>query len=134
MPGIVGIIAEDPTMECQDRLRSMLRCMMHEPFYVSGTYFVSELGIYAGWVAHEDSFAAGQVFLNEKRDVALILAGECFVDPEIRIQLRAKGHIYEKDTDWLVHLYEEKGERFFEGLNGLFSGLLIDKRQKKAFL
>ena len=34
----------------------------------------------------------------------------------------------------LVHLYEEEGDKFLEKLNGLFSGLLIDKRQKRAVL
>ena len=36
--------------------------------------------------------------------------------------------------EWLVHLYEAEGIRVFERLNGLFSGLLIDKRLNKAFL
>jgi asparagine synthase (glutamine-hydrolysing) len=36
--------------------------------------------------------------------------------------------------DWLVHLYEEEGDQFFQKLNGLFSGLLIDKRRNRAFL
>jgi asparagine synthase (glutamine-hydrolysing) len=98
-------------------------------------YSVPEMGIYAGWVAHENSFAAGQPFFNERRDVVLLLSGECFVDPETRTGLRQKGHELEQAAGgWLVHLYEEEGNRFFEKLNGLFSGLLIDKRQGKAFL
>ena len=48
--------------------------------------------------------------------------------------LKRKGHTLETDNDWLVHLYEEEGERFFEKLNGLFSGVLIDKRRNQAFL
>ena len=39
-----------------------------------------------------------------------------------------------RNEGWLVHLYEEEGDEFFEKLNGLFSGLLIDKGQSKAFL
>ena len=51
------------------------------------------------------------------------------------LSLRQKGHRLEKNKgDWLVHLYEEEGDLFFEKLNGLFSGLLIDKRQKKVVL
>ena len=112
----------------------MVRSMEHEPFYTSGRYFVPELGVYAGWSAHENSFAAGQVFLNEQRDIALLLSGECFVDHEVRSALKRRGHCPEEDNNWLVHLYEEEGEQFVEKLNGLFSGLLIDNRQKKAFL
>ena len=109
--------------------------MEHERFYVSGTYFIPELGVYAGWVAHEHSFAAGQVFFNEHRDIALIFAGECVIDSEIRTELVRKGHdLGANKREWMVHLYEEEGDQFFEKLNGLFSGLLIDRRQRKAFL
>jgi asparagine synthase (glutamine-hydrolysing) len=109
--------------------------MKHKPSYHSGTYSVPEMSIYAGWVAHENSFGAGQPFFNERKDVVLLFSGECFVDADTRISLRRKGHGLEERTgSWLVHLYEEEGHRFFEKLNGLFSGLLIDKRQGKAFL
>jgi len=112
----------------------MLASMQHEDFYTSGTYCAEKIGVYSGWIAHEDSFAAEQVFFNEQRDIALILSGECYVDPETRTGLRRKGHRVENNDDWLVHLYEEEGEQFVEKLNGLFSGLLIDKRQNRAFL
>jgi asparagine synthase (glutamine-hydrolysing) len=109
--------------------------MEHESFYDSGIHSVPEMGIYAGWVAHENSFAAGQPFFNERRDVVLLFSGECFVDAGTRTGLRQKGHeLGQAAGSWLVHLYEEEGTRFFERLNGLFSGLLIDKRHSKTFL
>jgi len=135
MPGIYGIISQKPVQECHDLVTSMARCLMHEPFYVSGTHSVPEMGLYAGWVAHENSFAAGQVFFNEEKDIALLFSGECFADPETGAELRQKGHnLGEGAGSWLVHLYEEEGDGFFEKLNGLFSGLLIDKRRNRAFL
>jgi len=135
MPGIVGIVSERPSGECESLVKSMASSMEHESFYESGMYSVPEMGIYAGWVAHENSFGAGQPFLNERRDVALLFSGECFADAETRTGLRQKGHdLRQAAGSWLVHLYEEEGDRFFEKLNGLFSGLLIDKRQGKAFL
>ena len=135
MPGIVGIISHRPTKECQPLLRAMLSSMKHESSYLSGMYFAKELGVYCAWITQNDSFAANRVFLNERKDIALVFSGECFVDNEIRDDLKKKGHRLEKDNgDWLVHLYEEQGDQFFEKLNGLFSGLLIDKRRKKTFL
>jgi asparagine synthase (glutamine-hydrolysing) len=113
----------------------MVSSTEHESFYDSGLYSVPDMGIYAGWVAHEHSLAAGQPFFNEQGDVVLLLSGECFVDPETRTALRQKGHDFgQTAVSWLVHLYEEEGDRFFEKLNGLFSGLLIDKGQGRAFL
>ncbi len=135
MPGIVAIASQRPPEECQSLVKSMASSMEHESFYDSGMYSVPEMGIYAGWVAHENSLGAGQPFFNERRDVVLLLSGECFVDPETRTDLRQGGHeLGQAAGNWLVHLYEEEGDRFFEKLNGLFSGLLIDTRQGKTFL
>jgi asparagine synthase (glutamine-hydrolysing) len=134
MPGIAGIISRGPVDTCQRMAAAMVRSIEHEPFYTSGKYFLPELGVYAGWTAHEKSFAAGQVFLNEEHDIALVLSGECFVDQELHSALRRKGHSVDKTNNCLVHLYEEEGEQFVEKLNGPFSGLLIDQRQKKVLL
>jgi asparagine synthase (glutamine-hydrolysing) len=135
MPGIAGIFSKRPNEEHKRLVKSMVTSMEHASFYTSSTYFMPEMGIYAGWVAHENSFCAGQPFFNEQKDVFLFLSGECFVAPETRTDLRRKRHeLGEGPGGWLVHLYEETGNRFFEKLNGLFSGLLIDKRQGEAFL
>jgi asparagine synthase (glutamine-hydrolysing) len=113
----------------------MTASMRHGPFYLTGALSFPDLGIYAGWVAHENSFAAGQVFFNERKDIALLFSGECFADPETSTELKQKGHeLGEAAGNWLVHFYEEEGDRFFGKLNGLFSGLLIDKRRNRAFL
>jgi asparagine synthase (glutamine-hydrolysing) len=134
MPGIVGIISRKPAAECERAVKSMTAIMRHESFHTSGTFFAPESGVYAGWVAHENSFADGQVFQNETGDIALVFAGECFIDAATRNRLRQAGHSFSGGGDCLVHLYEQLGEGFFGELNGLFSGLLIDRRQGNAFL
>ena len=135
MPGIAGIISQKPPEECESLVKSMIASMKHEHFYTSGVYAAKEMGVYGGWVAHENSFAAGQPFFNEQRNIALLFSGECFVDPETRTDLRQKGHeLGQTAGSWLVHLYEEEGDQFFEKLNGVFSGLLVDKRRNRAFL
>ena len=92
MPGIAGIFSQRPAHECESLVKSMVGSMEHEQFYVSGSYAAPEMGVYAGWVAHENSFAAGQVFFNERKDIALLLSGECFPDLETRAELKRKGH------------------------------------------
>src|SRR5437773_9569237 len=135
MPGLAGIISQKPPEECESLVRSMIASMKHEHFYTSGVYAAPEMGVYGGWVAHENSCAAGQVFFNEDKDIALLFSGECFVDPETRTGLRQKGHeLGQAAGSWLVHLYEEESDQFFEKLNGVFSGLLVDKRRNRAFL
>jgi asparagine synthase (glutamine-hydrolysing) len=135
MPGIVGIIGQIPPHESRRVVDSMLNSMKHETFYDSGTYAAPEMEIYAGWIAPRDSLATAQVFFNNQKDIALIFSGECFVDGEAQANLKRRECRVEPDKgDWLVHLYEQENGRFFEQLNGLFSGLLVDNRKGKAFL
>jgi asparagine synthase (glutamine-hydrolysing) len=113
----------------------MVKSMAHENFYLSGMHIVPSLGVYAGWTALENSFAAGQVFQNQAQDITLVFSGECFLPENTRAALKQKGHLLGDDpAGWLVHLYEEGFERFFAGLNGQFSGLLVDQRRNKIFL
>ncbi len=134
MPGIAGIISRKPAAECERAVKAMIATMRHENFHTVGTFADPASGAHAGWVAHEKSFADGQVFQNEAKDITLVFAGECFVDADAKNRLRQKGHHFAEGGDCLVHLYEDRGEQFFSELNGLFSGLLIDRRQGKAFL
>ena len=135
MPGIVGIISSRPAADCELRVREMLASMKHDGAYVGGTQFVPELGVYGGWLAHEHSFSANQPFHNETGDVVLLFAGECFIDLDAKRTLIRQGHkIADNAADWIVHLYEEKGVQFFEALNGLFSGLLVDRLKREVFL
>jgi len=113
----------------------MIRSMDHESFYQSGCRSDKKMGAYVGWVSIGGAFAAGQLLENEHRDIELIMAGECYIDSEVGRKLAQQGHAISSDpASWLVHLYEEQGDAFFQNLNGLFSGLLIDRRSKRIFL
>ena len=135
MPGIVGIISRTAQGRWEPEIEKMVGAMLHERFYVAGVYSCPEIGVYGGWVAHKHSFASSQTFLNHEGDVALVLSGECFLDPDTLALLRRRGHAVDPTRGtWLIPLYLEVGEPFFERLNGLFSGLLIDQRRRTAFL
>jgi asparagine synthase (glutamine-hydrolysing) len=136
MPGIVGLIRKKPAnpRESQAQLAQMLAIMRHEPSYILEQHDFPDLGIYAGLVAHEGSFA-GRVFRNKQRGLALFLSGECFLDSETHALLQRRGYADgPRAGDWLLPLYLERCDRFFEELNGLFSGLLVDQQLRKAFL
>jgi asparagine synthase (glutamine-hydrolysing) len=98
----------------------MIASMQNEVFYRSGACSFPQSGIYCGWVGLENP--ARQISSNEQKNISLILSGECFLDSEVATGQK------------LIQLYEQLGQRFFEELNGLFSGLLIDQRHGKAFL
>jgi asparagine synthase (glutamine-hydrolysing) len=137
MPGIVGFISRRPAVpwEAESQVEQMLNVMRHQPSYVSGRYNAPEMGLYAGWIAHGESFAANQVFRDEQRKVTLLFSGECFLDSETYAFLARRGYAIESGLgNWLIPLYLERGDGFFEQLNGLFSGLVIDYRHRRAFL
>lgn len=135
MPGITGIISKTSPLKNQQDLSSMINTMLHEPFYSHGTYNNENLGTYAGWVCHKDSFCDCMPVWNEKKDIALIFFGETFTELELFDQLKAKHHRFDKsNATYLIHVYEEKGIDFLQELNGWFSGILIDRQANKTIL
>ena len=54
MPGIVGLITKKPREWAEQQLARMIEPMLHEPFYVKGTWIDESLGVYVGWVAREE--------------------------------------------------------------------------------
>jgi len=135
MPGIAGIINKKVGEENKKDLRLMIECMMHEPFYTSGTYVNDKVGLFAGWTCHRGSFSDCMPVFNEKRDIVLLFSGENFADREFIDQLKSHGHEFDDfNASYLIHLYEEEEDRFFKHLNGWFSGILVDLRKEKVVL
>jgi len=106
MPGIVGVIARQPAAEFAAVVKTMAACLCHERFYRTGTVAAPELGVAGAWIALEDSFAAGQPFQNETRDITLIFAGECHLDPADRLKLAQSGHdLSGSGGSWLIQRF-----------------------------
>jgi asparagine synthase (glutamine-hydrolysing) len=135
MPGIVGIIGSGSSVERTTELQQMVKCMLHEPFYTSGTYINERAGFWFGWVGHKGSFADCMPIWNETKDVCLIFSGEDFTDTTEKEVLKARGHKFQSENaSYLVHLYEEMGLKFIEKLNGCFSGLLVDLHEQRIVM
>src|SRR5438309_2251118 len=122
MPGIAGIIAKGYHPENPTALDGMVKAMLHERFYTSGTYANDRTGLWVGWVCHEGSFSDCLPVWNENRDIGLVFSGENFADQSEIGYLGTRGHRFEPgNASYLVHLYEELGLKFLERLNGWFS-------------
>jgi asparagine synthase (glutamine-hydrolysing) len=135
MPGIVGLITKRPRQWAEQELARMLKVMLHESFYVSGTWIDESMGVYVGWVARENSFAAEMPVRNERDDVILVFAGEDYPEPDTARRLKQQGHACnEGGPSYLAHLYEEDSNNFFKNLNGRFQGLLVDRTRATATL
>lgn len=77
-----------------------------------------------------------QPIFSEDGQIAVVFNGEIYNFLELRDQLLKKGHQFKtkSDTEVIVHLYEEEGERLFEKLNGMFAIALWDNQEKKLIL
>ncbi len=83
-----------------------------------------------------DLSSGKQPIFNENRKIAVVFNGEIYNFLELKKELQDQGHQFSTNTDTevLVHLYEEEGERFLEKLNGMFALALWDEDQKKLIL
>ncbi len=79
---------------------------------------------------------ARQPIWNEDKSMCIICNGEIYNFQEIRKNLQEKGHQFysRSDTEVILHLYEEKGEKCLEDLNGIFAFAIYDKNKNKLFL
>ncbi len=83
-----------------------------------------------------DLETGGQPIHNEDETLWLVFNGEIFNYIELRAGLESRGHKFhtKSDTEVIVHLYEEMGERCVEKLNGMFAFTLWDDKAHKLFL
>lgn len=83
-----------------------------------------------------DVAGGSQPIFNEDRSVAVVMNGEIYNYRELRDELRASGHTLatQSDTEVLVHLYEECGERLVDRLRGMFAFALWDVRSQRLLL
>jgi asparagine synthase (glutamine-hydrolysing) len=134
MPGIVGLITKQPSVQAVAQLRRMIDAVNHESFYTQGMWIDVPLGVYVGWVAQKGSFSAAMPLSSERGDVVLMFSGEEFPEPGLVQRMKDRGHAFDSDGPaYLPHLYEEDPS-FPSGLNGRFHGVLVDRNRSQALL
>jgi asparagine synthase (glutamine-hydrolysing) len=84
----------------------------------------------------DTSDAASQPFSNEDGTIWIVFNGEIYNFQEFTDELKAKGHRFKSrsDTEVIVHLYEELGERVVERLRGMFAFAIWDGRRRTLLL
>jgi len=98
--------------------------MRHEEWYSKGQETLDEDHVSIGWVSHGDDHDDIECCKNESGIVALLCMGGIVGGHEV------SGNY----ASHIIHLYEKRGEAFVEDLNGCFCGILVDQKQRKAFV
>jgi asparagine synthase (glutamine-hydrolysing) len=77
-----------------------------------------------------------QPIANEDRSAWIVFNGEIYNHRELRRDLLRRGHAFrtESDTEAILHLYEERGERCVDELRGMFAFAIWDVRRRRLLL
>jgi asparagine synthase (glutamine-hydrolysing) len=135
LAGIAVIMSRENPDACRERLACMLAAMQRGGDGSSGSCCVEEMGMYLGWACPGGSFSDCLPILSGDGSATLVFAGETCPDSGEISALRGKGYdVSGLDARYLIHLYEDKGIEFVEGLNGWFSGALVDRRKSRCFI
>jgi asparagine synthase (glutamine-hydrolysing) len=137
MCGIAGIIRHDGLTEAEVRaLPAMLDRLVHRGPDDSGRHVTDGVALGHRRLRVIDLETGHQPIANETQTVWTVVNGEFYNFLELRDDLIARGHVFRSagDSECLVHLYEEKGDRCIESLDGMFAFALWDARQQTALL
>ena len=137
MCGIAGMMTPGRLFDgAQPLLKRMTRTMYHRGPDGEGYFLDQHTGLGHRRLSIIDLDAGKQPMCNEDESIWVTFNGEIYNYLNLRKDLLAKGHHFrtESDTEVIVHLYEELGERFVEKLRGMFAIGLWDKKAERLIL
>lgn len=138
MCGINGIALSSRAGLTVDReqLMRMRDCLVHRGPDDDGVFQDGNVGLGHRRLSIVDVAGGHQPMTNEDGTLHIIYNGEIYNHSDFRVELEAAGHIYRtrSDTETILHLYEEDGERCVERLRGMFAFAIWDKAKRQLFI
>jgi len=128
MCGIAGIYRFDKRPISESDIKKMTNRMVHRGPDDDGIFVEDVLGIGMRRLSIIDVDGGHQPLTNEQGNLHLVMNGEIYNYVELRKELITKGHKFStgSDAEVILHLYEDKGVRALEDLNGMFAFALYD--------
>src|SRR4029453_1400259 len=135
MCGIAGMVnrAKDQQVDVT-ALLNMMAALQHRGPDDHGTHLDGPLGLGHQRLSIIDLETGRQPMTNEDGSLWIVFNGEIYNYLELRRDL-TRQHTFKthSDTEVILHLYEELGERCLERLNGMFAFAIWDARQQRLF-
>ncbi|MGZ4372582.1 MAG: asparagine synthase (glutamine-hydrolyzing), partial [Gaiellaceae bacterium] len=135
MCGICGIASTNGS-GITDRVAAMSATLVHRGPDSSGEFSDQGVALAARRLSIIDLETGDQPVANENETVHVIQNGEIYNYRELRRELERAGHSFrtQGDTEVLLHLYEEHGDRFAERLRGMFAAAIWDASNRRLVL
>lgn len=137
MCGLAGFLGPpDAPGAARATLERMIRTLHHRGPDGYGFHVDGGVGLAHARLAVIDLPTGAQPIANERGTVWTVFNGEIFNYRSLRMELQRRGHRFatQSDTEVIVHLYEEHGDRFVEHLNGQFAIALWDGERQRLLL
>src|SRR5882724_7526031 len=134
MCGIVGTVGPGTVAEAE--VTRMCDAIRHRGPDDSGTFVEGGIGLGMRRLSIIDLAGGHQPLANEDESVLVVLNGEIYNHEALRRELMARGHQFRtrSDTEVLVHLYEDDGERMLQRLRGMFAFAIWDRRRRRLLV
>src|SRR2546423_9269465 len=135
MCGICGVVSANGSAD-PERVAAMSATLVHRGPDSSGTFGDGAATLAARRLSIIDLETGDQPIANEDGTLHVVQNGEIYNYQELRRELERAGHRFRTngDTEVLLHLYEQHGERFAEGLRGMFAVALWDAPRRRLLL
>lgn len=137
MCGIAGIVKMEAGEPIEERrLARMAEVQRHRGPDGEGLWIDGPVGLAHRRLAIVDVAGGRQPMTNEDETLWITFNGEIYNHPQLRPALEARGHGYRtrSDTETILHLYEEYGDRCVEHLRGMFAFALWDRVKRRLLL
>jgi len=135
MCGIAGILERSKDRTADPAVvASMVAALAHRGPDDEGTWMAGPVGLGHRRLAIIDLEAGRQPMANEDNTIWIVFNGEIYNYLELRRDLQ-RDHTFRThtDTEVILHLYEDLGERCLERLNGMFAFAIWDGRRQRLF-
>lgn len=135
MCGYVGFVNRGIT-DKEPVIRKMMDRIVHRGPDSEGLYCDEQVALgfrRLSIIGLEDGM---QPIFNEDRSLVLVFNGEIYNYKLLKEELMSKGHRFytHSDSEVLVHLYEEEGEKMLSRLRGMFSFTIYNKADGSLFI
>jgi asparagine synthase (glutamine-hydrolysing) len=117
-------------------LERMNDALVHRGPDDQGAVLLGEAGLAMRRLSIIDLTRGHQPIANEDASVWIVFNGEIYNHRELRRELAGRGHWFktDSDTEVILHLYEDRGERVVDDLRGMFAFAIWDQRRRKLLL